>query len=91
MSDSHTNGMAADGVESEFTKGVIDSMGPQTSPRLREVMTSLIHHVHGFARDVNLTVDEWSLGVEMINWAGRMSTDKRNEGQLLCDVIGLES
>ena len=26
-----------------------------------------------------------------INEAGRMSTDKRNEGQLLCDVIGLES
>jgi len=30
-------------------------------------------------------------GVEMINWAGKMSDEKRNEGQLLCDVIGLES
>lgn len=27
----------------------------------------------------------------MINWAGQMSDNKRNEGQLLCDVIGLES
>jgi hypothetical protein len=26
-----------------------------------------------------------------INSAGRMSDDRRNEGQLLCDVIGLES
>jgi len=29
--------------------------------------------------------------VEMLNWAGKMSDDKRNETQLLCDVIGLES
>jgi len=26
-----------------------------------------------------------------INEAGRMSTDRRNEGQLVCDVLGLES
>ncbi|POR35546.1 Catechol 1,2-dioxygenase [Tolypocladium paradoxum] len=76
---------------SEFTRNVIESMGPNTSPRLREVMTALIKHVHDFARDVQLTTDEWMAGVQMINWAGQMSDDKRNEGQLLCDVIGLES
>lgn len=74
-----------------FTENVINSMGPKTSPRLREVMTSLIRHVHDFAREVDLTVDEWMAGVNMINWAGQMSNDRRNEGQLLCDVIGLES
>src|SRR6185312_2130735 len=26
-----------------------------------------------------------------MNAAGRMSDDKRNEGQLLCDILGLES
>lgn len=36
-------------------------------------------------------MDEWAAGVNLINWAGQMSTDRRNEGQLLCDVIGLES
>lgn len=74
-----------------FTENVINSMGPKTSPRLREVMTSLIRHVHDFAREVDLTVDEWMAGVQMINWAGQMSNDRRNEGQLVCDVIGLES
>lgn len=75
----------------DFTRMVIDSMGPNTSPRLRTVMTGLIQHVHDFAREVDLTMDEWLAGVNMINWAGQMSTDRRNEGQLLCDVIGLES
>lgn len=74
-----------------FTENVVNSMGPKTSPRLREVMTSLIRHVHDFAREVDLTVDEWMAGVQMINWAGQMSNDRRNEGELVCDVIGLES
>jgi catechol 1,2-dioxygenase len=74
-----------------FTNHVVSSIGPNADPRLRKVMTSLIRHVHDFAREVDLTVDEWMAGVDMINRAGQMSTDRRNEGQLLCDVIGLES
>lgn len=80
-----------DGLGPEFTRTVIESMGPATSPRLREVMSSLIRHVHDFAREVQLTTDEWMAGVQLINWAGQMSNEKRNEGQLLCDVLGLES
>jgi catechol 1,2-dioxygenase len=75
----------------EFTQQVIDSMGPKTPERMREIMTSFIRHMHDFARDVQLTSDEWLTGVNMINWAGQMSNEKRNEGQLMCDVIGLES
>jgi catechol 1,2-dioxygenase len=74
-----------------FTQNVINSMGPKTSPRMREVMSCLIRHVHDFARETELTVDEWMQGVELLNWAGKMSDEKRNEGQLVCDVIGLES
>ena len=74
-----------------FTQNVIDAMGPKTSPRMREVMSAMIRHIHDFAREINLTVDEWMQGVELLNEAGRMSTDRRNEGQLVQDVIGLES
>lgn len=75
----------------DFTKSVIDAAGPNTSPRMRTVMASFIQHIHDFAREVDLTMDEWMAGVNMINWAGQMSNDRRNEGQLMCDVIGLES
>ncbi|UNI17586.1 Catechol 1,2-dioxygenase [Purpureocillium takamizusanense] len=80
-----------DGMGAEFTRTVVEAMGPATSPRLREVMSALIRHVHDFAREVQLTTDEWMAGVQLINAAGQMSNEKRNEGQLLCDVIGLES
>lgn len=74
-----------------FTQSVIDAIGPGASPRIREVMPALIRHIHDFAREVELTVDEWAAGVSLVNWAGQMSTDRRNEGQLICDVLGLES
>lgn len=86
-----TNGNASHKFDPNFTQNVIDAMGPKTSPRMREVMGCLIKHVHDFAREVELTVDEWMLGVELLNEAGKMSDHKRNEGQLVCDVIGLES
>ncbi|KAJ2906184.1 putative catechol dioxygenase [Zalerion maritima] len=75
----------------EFTERVIRTTGPNANKRLAEVMPSLIRHLHDFAREVNLTVDEWMAGVLLVNEAGRMSDEKRNEGQLVCDVLGLES
>lgn len=89
---SSPNGVATTSrFDPEFTQKVIEATGPKATPRTRKVMASLIRHVHDFARENELTVDEWMAGVEMMNRAGRMSDDKRNEGQLLCDVIGLES
>lgn len=75
----------------KFTQHVIEAIGPKATPRMRQVMSSLIQHVHDFARENEITIDEWMKGVELMNWAGQMSNDKRNEGQLVCDVIGLES
>ena len=86
-----TKGDAASRFDPTFTQNVINAMGPNTSPRMREIMGPLIQHLHDFAREVELTVDEWMEGVQLINRAGQMSDDKRNEGQLVCDVIGLES
>ncbi|KAF4609844.1 hypothetical protein G7Y89_g15779 [Cudoniella acicularis] len=83
--------MADSRFDPNFTQHVINATGPKATPRMRSVMGSLIKHLHDFARENELTVEEWMAGVNMINWAGKMSDEKRNEGQLLCDVIGLES
>jgi len=74
-----------------FTQNVIKAIGPKASPRMREVMSSLIKYVHDFARENKLTVEEWMSGVDLLNWAGKISDDKRNEGQLVRDVLGPES
>ncbi|KAK5109544.1 hypothetical protein LTR62_006895 [Meristemomyces frigidus] len=74
-----------------FTDAVINATGPKASPRLRQVMASLTRHLHDFCRENEITVEEYMAGVAMINGAGKMSDAKRNEGQLLTDVLGLET
>ncbi|CAI6333075.1 unnamed protein product [Periconia digitata] len=90
-----SNGAVSDGkthkFNPHFTEAVINATGPKATPRVRQLTSSLIRHLHDFARENELTVDEWMSGVELLNEAGRMSDDRRNEGQLVCDVLGLES
>lgn len=84
-------GSAGPKYDPNFTQHVIDATGPKSNPRVKEVLSSLTRHLHDWAREVELTADEWMEGVNMINWAGQMSDEKRNEGQLMCDVLGIES
>lgn len=65
--------------------------GAETDPRTREVLTALARHIHDFAREVNLSHDEWRKGLEFLEWAGRITTPERNEFVLLSDVLGLSS
>lgn len=60
--DSKTPSTTAAAYDPNFTKTVLAAMGPKTSPRMRQVMNSLIPHLHDFAREVGLTVDEWMEG-----------------------------
>lgn len=55
------------GLGKAYTDQVVKSIGPKTDSRLKEVMTSFIRHVHDFAREVDLTFDEWMAGVEMVS------------------------
>lgn len=64
-------------------------MGPDTDPRLRQVMASLVRHLHAFARDVNLTQPEWERGIAFLTRTGQMCSDQRQEFILLSDVLGL--
>jgi len=74
-----------------FTQHVIDLMSPETKPRHREIISSLIRHLHDFCREVELTQDEWVLGVNYVNSIGQAYKKNRNEAWRVCDVLGVES
>jgi len=59
------------------------------SPRLRQIMQSLVKHLHGFARDVDLKQDEWLMAVDWLAKTGKLCTEKRQEFILLSDVLGI--
>jgi hydroxyquinol 1,2-dioxygenase len=58
-------------------------------PRLRQVMQSLIKHLHAFVRDVELTEAEWFAAIDFLTRTGKMCTDKRQEFILASDVMGV--
>ncbi|TCL08319.1 hydroxyquinol 1,2-dioxygenase [Shimia isoporae] len=65
--------------------------GEDTDPRVKEVLTALARHMHDFAREVNLTHDEWRVGIDFLTRAGEITTPERQEFVLLSDVLGLSS
>jgi hydroxyquinol 1,2-dioxygenase len=58
-------------------------------PRLAELMTALVKHLHAFAREVRLTEDEWMAAVQWLTRTGQISDEKREEFILASDVLGL--
>jgi hydroxyquinol 1,2-dioxygenase len=81
--------MATDFTEETAADAVVESFGPSTDPRLREALTSLVRHLHAFARDVELTIPEWELAIDFLTRTGQKSDDTRQEFILLSDVLGL--
>lgn len=76
-----------------FTQHVLDTMGPNVTPRNRLVLGSLIRHLHDFSREVELTIDEWMSAVHFVNDVGRIygeSNKTRNEAHRISDILGLE-
>lgn len=75
--------------ENNITQAVLDRMGACNNPRLKEVLGSLVRHLHDFAREVKLTEAEWMAGIEFLTATGHMCDDKRQEFILLSDTLGL--
>lgn len=75
--------------EETLTRVVQERFADTPDPRLKEIMVSLVKHLHAFARDVRLTEAEWFKGIEYLTATGQQCTQTRQEFILLSDVLGL--
>lgn len=78
-------------TEDNLTDLAVKRWATTHSPRLAEVMTALVRHLHAFARDVDLTEEEWAAAVEWLTATGRINDDKRQESILASDALGLST
>ncbi len=76
-------------TEQNLTDVVLDRWRDIADPRLREVMASLIKHLHGFVREVEPTGAEWFKAIEFLTRTGPMCNAKRQEFILASDVLGV--
>jgi hydroxyquinol 1,2-dioxygenase len=76
-------------TEDNITDLAVERWATAKDPRLAELMTALVRHLHDFAREVRLTEVEWMAAVQWLTATGRISDEKREEFILASDVLGL--
>jgi catechol 1,2-dioxygenase len=75
----------------DVTPAVLAVMARTGDPRLREIMTSLVSHLHAFIREVRLTEDEFRAATAILNEMGQATTDSHNEMVLMSGSLGLST
>lgn len=78
-------------TKDNITDVFMNYLAADTDPRVRQVLGSLVRHLHDFAREVNLTHDEWRKGIAFLEGCAAIESEDRHEFILASDVLGLSS
>lgn len=89
MTEQTMTARSQDAVEERLVENVLRSFDDCTDPRLKQLMTSLVQHLHSFVRDVRLTEEEWTAAIAFLTETGHITDDRRQEFILLSDVLGV--
>ena len=76
-------------TENNLTDAVLAKLEGASDQRFKQIMTSLIKHLHAFVREVELTEAEWFAGIQFLTATGQKCDDKRQEFILLSDTLGV--
>ena len=74
---------------STLTDAVLTSIDSTPDDRLRELLRSLVTHLHGFVIDTAPTIAEWQAAIDFLTATGQTCDDVRQEFILLSDVLGV--
>jgi catechol 1,2-dioxygenase len=75
----------------DVTPAVLKVMERTTDPRLREIMTALVRHLHGFIVETRLTEAEFRTATAILAEMGRLTTDIHQEFVLMAGSLGVSS
>ena len=78
-------------TRSNLTDTVKSSFSNIDDERLKHLVNRLVHHLHAFATETQLTHDEWREGIAFMHRAAEISDASRSEFTLMSDVLGLSS
>ena len=76
-------------TEDNITDLAVERWATAKDPRLAQIMTAFVRHLHDFAREVRLTEAEWMTAIQWLGRTGQISDEKRQEFILASDVLGL--
>ena len=73
----------------DLVQAVIGCMADCKDARFKQVMASLVKHLHAFAKDIELAPQEWMTAIQFLTATGQKCDEKRQEFILLSDTLGL--
>lgn len=76
-------------TDEHLTEAVLASFEGSASPRFKEVMQSLVRHLHAFMREAEPTEEEWFEAIKFLTRTGHITDEKRQEFILLSDTLGV--
>jgi hydroxyquinol 1,2-dioxygenase len=76
-------------TEHNITDAVVARFENCPDARLKEILTALVRHLHGFVRETQITEAEWLQGIRFLTDTGHITDGKRQEYILLSDVLGV--
>jgi catechol 1,2-dioxygenase len=77
--------------QEDVTQAVLAEIARAPDPRFREIMSAFVRHLHGFAREVRLTEEEFQKAVATIVALGQKTTDSHNEAVLMSGSLGFST
>jgi protocatechuate 3,4-dioxygenase beta subunit len=77
--------------QATVTDAVVEAVSRTEDPRLREILLSLVRHLHGFAREVRLTEREFQEAVRLVAAMGHKTTASHNEVVLMAGSLGVSA
>ena len=77
--------------QQDVTPAVLEVMARTREPRTREIMVSLVKHLHSFVREVRLTEAEFREATGILNEIGALASDTHNEFVLMAGSLGVSS
>jgi catechol 1,2-dioxygenase len=78
-------------TQEDVTPVVVDAYKTIDDARLREIVASLVKHLHAFARDIHLTEEEFQLGTQIIAKMGQLTNATHNEVVLMSGSLGFSA
>ena len=77
--------------ESQITEAVVRKLAATPDPRRRELMTSLVRHLHAFVREARPSEDEYDFALRFIAELGMRTDATRNEVVICADTLGIST
>ena len=76
-------------TEANSAEVVISRIAADTDPRLRQIVSVLVKHLHAAVKELEPSQDEWLQAIQFLTATGHKCDDWRQEFILLSDVLGV--